>query len=326
MTTMHLLEGSVRTIASSDPVTTFTQPSSFSYHFTRVSRNRKTGPIPVTTTSENSCPPNCGLRRNGCYAESGPLAIHWRAVSQGLRGATFEELLQEINTLPRHALWRHNQAGDLTPSAPGVIDAEFLIRLARANRGRRGFTYTHYPPTSENRAAIQQANDLGFTVNLSAQTLAQADAYADIRIAPVVVILPAGTDRPVRTPAGRHVVVCPAVLGSTNCLSCGICQQRDRVSIMGFPAHGARARKAQAVFFAETSPVDESRKGEGREQECALDEAFFLRVDRALLMSKKFDPHRFEEASRAVEEESRRASMTDTYGLEHQPLRRGGLG
>ncbi|WP_354414712.1 DUF7227 family protein [Variovorax atrisoli] len=250
---MHLRGRSVRPIASSDPVTTLTQPSSFSYHFTRFSRNRKTGPIPVTTTSANSCPPNCGLRRNGCYAESGPLAIHWRAVSQGVRGATFEELLQEIGTLRRHVLWRHNQAGDLTPSAPGVIDAELLIQLASANRGRRGFTYTHYPPTSENRVAIQQANDLGFTVNLSAQTLAQADAYADIGVAPVVVILPTGTNRPVRTPAGRHVVVCPASLGSTDCSSCEICQQRDRVAIVGFPAHGVRAKQAQAVFLAETS-------------------------------------------------------------------------
>uniref|UniRef100_UPI004039AC2F DUF7227 family protein n=1 Tax=Variovorax sp. BK018 TaxID=3450241 RepID=UPI004039AC2F len=247
---MHLLERSVRPIASSEPTPTLTQPSTFSYHFTRVSRNRKTGPIPVTTTSANSCPPDCGLRRNGCYAEGGPLAIHWRAVSQGVRGATFEELLHEIGTLRRHALWRHNQAGDLTPSAPGVIDAELLLRLARANRGRRGFTYTHYPPTSENRTAIQRANHLGFTVNLSAETLAQADSYAELGIAPVVVLLSAGTTRPIRTPAGRQVVVCPASLGNTDCLNCGICQQRDRVAIMGFPAHGVGARKVEAVLFA----------------------------------------------------------------------------
>jgi len=250
---MHLLERSARPVGSTEPAPTLTEPSTFIYHFTRISCNRKTRPIPVTTTSANSCPQNCGLRRNGCYAESGPLAIHWRAVSQGVRGATFEELLHEIGTLRRHVLWRHNQAGDLTPSASGVIDAGLLIRLANANRGRRGFTYTHYPPTSENRAVIQQANELGFTVNLSAQTLAQADAYADIGVAPVVVILPASTDRPVRTPAGRHVVVCPASLGRTDCLNCGICQQRDRVAIMSFPAHGVRAKRAQAVFLAETS-------------------------------------------------------------------------
>ncbi|MDP9881101.1 hypothetical protein J2W25_005171 [Variovorax boronicumulans] len=223
----------------------------FTYHFTRISRNVKTGPMAVTTTSANSCPPNCGLKRNGCYAESGPLALHWRAVSAGARGNTFDELLREIRTLRCHALWRHNQAGDLTPSSPGVIDAGLLTRLAMANRGRRGFTYTHYPPTPKNEAAILNANRLGFTVNLSAQTLAQADSYASLEIAPVVVVLPVGTAKPVRTPAGRLVSVCPASLGNTDCLNCGICQQRDRAAIVGFPAHGAGAKRVQALFFGE---------------------------------------------------------------------------
>jgi hypothetical protein len=225
-------------------------PPVFTYHFTRVSRNTKTGPMPVTTTSANACPPQCAFKENGCYAEAGPLALHWRAVTRGQRGGSFEELLEEVSTVRRNALWRHNQAGDLTPSSPGVIDRSSLMRLARANRERRGFTYTHYPPTGPNREALQQANELGFTVNLSAQTLAQADAYADLGIAPVVVILPAGTRTAFRTPGGRHVSVCPASLGSTDCLGCGLCQQRDRAAVMGFPAHGVRAKRVQAIFFA----------------------------------------------------------------------------
>ncbi len=46
--------------------------------FTRVSSNAKTGPIPVTTTSEETCPVSCPLKRNGCYADAGPLALFWR--------------------------------------------------------------------------------------------------------------------------------------------------------------------------------------------------------------------------------------------------------
>jgi hypothetical protein len=233
----------------------FSEPlsASFTYHFTRVSRNAKTGPMAVTTTSANSCPPDCGFRHNGCYAESGPLALHWRAVSAGVRGSTFDELLAQIRTLRRWALWRHNQAGDLTPCAPGTIDARLLTRLAMANRGRRGFTYTHYRPTLANRAAIRSANELGFTINLSAQTLTQADAYAALSVAPVVVVLPVGATKPTRTPEGRLVIVCPASVGNTDCLNCGICQQRDRAAIVGFPAHGAGAQRVQAIFF-EGSP------------------------------------------------------------------------
>ena len=226
----------------------------FTYHLVRVSRNRKTGPIPVTTTSANSCPPHCGFKGNGCYAESGPLAVHWGSVSSGLRGSTFDALLEQIGGLRRNALWRHNQAGDLTPSSPGVIDAHLLFRLAWINKGRRGFTYTHYPPTFANRAAIAHANKLGFTVNLSAETLSQADEYADLGIAPVVVVLPAATSKATRTPAGRQVIVCPASIGNSDCLNCGICQQRDRASIVGFPAHGSGAGRVQEVFFEGRQP------------------------------------------------------------------------
>jgi hypothetical protein len=157
--------------------------------------------------------------------------------------------LAQIRTLRRHALWRHNQAGDLTPSAPGVIDANLLSGLAMANRGRRGFTYTHYPPTRANRTAIRRANELGFTVNLSAETLVQADGYAALEVAPVVVVLPMGATKPTRTPGGRPVIVCPARVGNTDCLNCGICQQCDRSVIVGFPAHGARARRVERILL-----------------------------------------------------------------------------
>ncbi len=226
----------------------------YRYHLVRVSRNRKTGPIPVTTTSANSCPPSCSFKGNGCYAETGPLALHWDRVNSGQRGADFDTLLEELGTLRRNALWRHNQAGDLTPSSPGVIDARLLIRLAWINKGRRGFTYTHYRPTGANRGAIATANRMGFTVNLSAETLGQADAYADLGIAPVVVVLPANATKPTHSPAGRHVVVCPAAVGNSDCLNCGICQQRDRASVVGFPAHGSGSKRVEAIFFKEMRP------------------------------------------------------------------------
>lgn len=121
------------------------------------SRNRKTGPIPVSTTSANSCPPTCGFNGNGCYAESGPLAIHWKCVSEGRRGYSFDELLQEIATLRRHALWRHNQAGDLTPEAPGVIDSRRLTRLANATRPSLASTALRWAPSRRTSKAWLQS-------------------------------------------------------------------------------------------------------------------------------------------------------------------------
>ena len=218
------------------------------YHFMRVSGNVKTGPIAVTTTSAGSCPPTCSFKGNGCYAESGPLAMHWRAVTAGKRGGTLEELCAKITALPRHQLWRHNQAGDL-PGYQGELDPGAVRRIAEANKGRRGFTYTHYRPTATNQEIVARANKAGFTINWSAETLEEADEFAALGAGPVVCVLPADQLTPVRTPAGRHVIVCPAATGNTDCLNCGICQQRDRQAIVGFPAHGSGAKRVQKVFF-----------------------------------------------------------------------------
>ena len=40
--------------------------------------------------------------------------------------------------------------------------------------------------------------------------------------------------------------------GSTDCLNCGICQQQDRQTIVGLPAHGSGAKRVQKVFFMKT--------------------------------------------------------------------------
>ena len=220
------------------------------YHFTRSSKNAKTGPIPVTTTSKGSCPTNCGLRGNGCYAEYGPLAIHWRMVSDGRRGGSLDELCDQIEKLPKRQLWRWAQAGDL-PGDGVSIDAAALGQLTVANRGKSGFGYTHYDPSSPgNAAAIKAANDDGFTISLSAENLEQADKLAALGIAPVACVLPAGTTKALKTPAGRHVSVCPAtVRDDVTCASCGICAVPGHKAIIGFPVHGSGAKKAQKVFF-----------------------------------------------------------------------------
>jgi len=218
--------------------------------FTRTSRNAKTGPIPVTTTSEESCPAACPLKRNGCYAEGGPLAILWRKVTERKAGMAWDAAMSEIAKLPRGTLWRHNQAGDL-PGIGDAIDADAMATLTRANRGKRGYTYTHKPMDADNAAAVSDAIAQGFAVNLSANDLAHADELASLGIAPVVVVLPADATRATTTPQGRKVAICPATISDdVNCASCGLCALTGRKAIIGFPAHGASKRKASAVAMA----------------------------------------------------------------------------
>ncbi len=223
---------------------------SHSYHLTRVSANKKTGPIPVSTTSKSTCPGTCPLKGNGCYAESGPLALHWGAVSEKGRGYDLERFCSEIRRLPKGQLWRYGQAGDL-PGSADQIDAAALQALVAANRGRRGFAYTHYPVAEPaNARAIQDAIAQGFVINLSANSLEHADELARQGIAPVVTLLPPDQVRPTTTPGGRFVAVCPAsVRDDVSCATCGVCANPDREAIIGFPVHGSGKTKARQVFF-----------------------------------------------------------------------------
>jgi hypothetical protein len=200
------------------------------------SSNRKTGPIPVSTTHKDSCPNTCPLKASGCYAEYGPLAIYWRRVEQA--GMAWEAFCDKVsNAIPMNTLWRHNQAGDL-PYENGVINQDKVKRLIIANMGKRGFTYTHHDASiPENQEIIRNANNNKFTINLSANSLAHADELSDIGIAPIVVIV--NDHKNTLTPAGRKVIVCPATTSDyVNCMSCGLCAKSNRKSIIGFPVHG----------------------------------------------------------------------------------------
>lgn len=219
-------------------------------HITKKSANKKTGPIPVTITSGDSCPSVCPLRDQGCYAQSGPLALHWNKVDSGERGGSWDALCSTVAAFPEDQIWRHNQAGDL-PHVDGVIDAAAVDALALANVGRRGFTYTHHDMTiAANVETVRVANDYGFTVNLSANDPAHADELAETGAGPVVTVISEFADSNVSyTPAGRRIITCPATTrDDVSCATCKLCAKPDRSVIIGFPLHGARRRTAAKVL------------------------------------------------------------------------------
>lgn len=219
-------------------------------HLTKVSTNVKTGPMPVSTTEKASCPNSCSLKGNGCYAESGPLGIHWAAVSNGKRGTSWAEFCEAISKLPRGIVWRHNQAGDL-PGDGLSINVHMFNMLIAANKGRKGFTYTHYNVLNNesNRTWVHAANKEGFTVNLSAESYQEADKLAALNIGPVVTIQAEGMAHITYTPEGRKVITCPATYrDDVSCYTCKLCQKQDR-PIIAFPVHGTSKKKANKVFM-----------------------------------------------------------------------------
>ena len=219
------------------------------FHLTRISSNKKTGLIPVSTTSENSCPTTCPLFGGGCYAKSGPLALHWRKVSDATekRSLSESEFLQTISELPKNILFRHNQAGDL-PHENGAIDPTFANKLVDAVKHTNGFTYTHHTLTPSNVATIKGMNRAGFTVNHSADTVEDAaKAYKALSGVPVVTLLP--TEAPnTQTIDGVKMVACPAEKSDKiACSNCGLCALSDRDYVIGFRVHGTQKKKAGII-------------------------------------------------------------------------------
>jgi hypothetical protein len=218
------------------------------FRFTKKSSNKKTGPIPVTTTERKSCAPSCPLANAGCYGDGGPIALVWKQTET--MGMSLKELCANIAGLPAGQLWRHNQVGDL-PHKNGVITKSAIEQIANANVGKRGFTYTHHDMSiRENVLCVAAANVVGFTVNLSGNNPAHADELKMWGIAPVVTVLPADTDlgANLTTPDGHKITICPAVTGqSPDCATCKLCAIPNRSTIIGFPAHGMRKRAASEI-------------------------------------------------------------------------------
>jgi hypothetical protein len=239
------------------------------YHLTLKSTNFKTGDLPVSTSPRGTCWKGCPFLKNGCYADSGPLALHWDKVSSGERGTSWLDFCANIAALKLGQVWRHDQAGDLPPqkSNGDNLSARKVRQLVTANKGKRGFTYCHYPDSAHNVRVIAHANANGLTVNLSANNLTHADQMARHGL-PIAVVIPVDVKyKKTHTSAGMPVVVCPATYRDD--ISCGgskatknrkatkacgngnpLCARAERSYAIGFPAHGPSKRKANTVACA----------------------------------------------------------------------------
>jgi hypothetical protein len=178
------------------------------------------------------------------------MKFHWDKLDSGERGVAMAEFFRLIAALPPAQLWRHNQVGDIVANG-GRISRRFLRGLIAANRGKRGYTYSHHDlALGENLALIRQANRQGFTINVSTESELAADRAVAAGLPAVVAVPSTETRTAWDTPAGNRVVVCPAQReGSTvDCATCQLCYQRPAGLIVAFIAHGTSKAKANAAI------------------------------------------------------------------------------
>lgn len=133
--------------------------------------------------------------------------------------------------------------------------------------------YTHKPPTGANLRHIQEAASGGFRINISANSLEEADAAIDIGL-PAVVVLHEDYGRGKETlteyrerlkglkrttPKGRDIAVCPATYVDTSCEKCGICANKTQIDIVvGFPAHGSRRKRINERLGRESATLPQN--------------------------------------------------------------------
>ena len=236
------------------------------YHVTPDSSNRKTGPIAVTTSGRDTCPPTCPFVSK-CYPNAGNLRIHWDKVSKGERGDLFLGFLNKLRALPPRKRVRGQQAGDM-PGDGVRLNEQHCVLYVRAATTRRKefFTYCHYPveagpdvteeDAAHNRRVLLRLNAMPRAgVNVSCETKPQVDRVLAMGL-PAVIVLPSKTNKPGATEAGTRIVECPAAItarlikaGKLNesarltCANCGgakgpLCARADRNFVVGFVAHG----------------------------------------------------------------------------------------
>lgn len=214
--------------------------------FARNSGNKKLGGIPAVIVSPETCPPSCGFYGKGCFAEFGMLGHHWR--NSAATGVSFEQLLERVRALPAGQLWRYAVAGDL-PGQGDRLDIAMLAALVEANRGRRGFTFTHKPLTFRaERQAVAKANANGFTINLSCDNRDELKRKSRLQIAPTVIVLPSAG------PAPEGVVECLAErFEDRTCANCRLCAIPTRASAVSFRAHGQMRATVSRIASGDSS-------------------------------------------------------------------------
>ena len=172
------------------------------YRFIENTNSRKVGAMAVSYSPRQTCPDTCPLKNGKCYGENFPIKLHWDNYSNDLND-NYDRFIDEIKLYRKYngnKIWRHNIVGDLVADKDFKINAKKLYQLIDANKKGDVICYTHHHTIKDkngknklslyNLNRIKEANELGFTINLSADTIDQAKQLYNKTKLPTAVSLP----------------------------------------------------------------------------------------------------------------------------------------
>lgn len=219
-------------------------------HLTPASGNRKTGPIPVSSRPDDTCPRDCPFLptgpTGGCYGTGYLFGSARKYSTDTTVEAATEKLKKGVLKSARYL--RDRVVGDVV-APDGAVDTAYITGIAAVAKANDliPFGYTHawdrFTPED-----IQLLDQVGYVMNASTETL--TDAARAIRLGLPAVIV--DDDTPDGTMvAGKRLITCPAeTRDSVTCASCGLCAKplSDRMALIRFRPHGNVKKKARAAI------------------------------------------------------------------------------
>jgi hypothetical protein len=221
-----------------------------------ISDNIKLGKISMTATSQESCPPTCPLRGNGCYSESGRPNL----VTQRLNKSTVTNPLaiakaeaESIRKLSGRRMLRLHTVGDCYVDEGAKILAEAASEHT-AKHGQPVFTYTHGHETA--RESWGQ-----ISVLRSCETFTQVKKAHEDGFASAMVVSEHDSDK-AYVHEGFTIIPCPQQTGkAVNCASCKLCTQDKKLhskkAVIAFAIHGVRAKRVKEILNSIHNPVSQ---------------------------------------------------------------------
>lgn len=212
------------------------------YKLIDVSGDRKTGPIPVVWGSKNTCPPTCGLYEL-CYAKMGHSNIHFNNAANGV---SFDKVINWVHKIRKHSVWRFGVSGEL-PGNHVNLDADNIVKLAKANAKKDAIIYTHYPINEHNLSLAKVVKAMNLIINFSCDSI---DAVKTVVANKLNAVTYTAWDdqRKSWTQDGIKFVTCPnqTLKSKPQCMDCKLCA-KDRDYVIVFRAHGVAKKRIPVV-------------------------------------------------------------------------------
>ena len=209
--------------------------------------NSKLGNVAATYSSiESSCPTDCSLKDNGCYAQMGFVGIHTSKLNK--KKATPKQVASEEAKLIKKAIKEEKNTKPLRIHVAGdcrTNEAAKMVSNATKEWGHKVWSYTHAWKTVA-RSSWGTVSVLASVDNVNELKLARRKGYA-----PAIVVRNFLSKKAYEF-HGFKLIPCPnQTHENITCEKCKLCWNDKKLkslnAVIGFEAHGAKRKSLPVI-------------------------------------------------------------------------------